>query len=232
MPKDDSIAWCTIVVSNVVVAVKIRWAQGVARWLDGVPWPPLPSDLLAYYVDYASSPGGTATPTVFAVKTTTSDATVAPQVGQTIGFYDRTNNKWFRKRVGAVSGANPWTITVDQTNGSSDTSYTPTDGALPAPWSDSLGLVSDTVLDYFDSLGPGEQLATFFDEGYRQKRSPPSPQSWPYTASSKMTLGAEELSAVESLLVAAPTLPLVTAIGTVGVSSNLLVLVTFVAYAL
>lgn len=232
MPKDDSVAWSTMTPSLNVVTYKIRWAQGIARWTDGVPWPPLPSDLNPYLVSYADSPGGTATPTVFALKTTTSDTLVAPQVGQTIGFWDQPTGLWYRKRIGVVTGANPYVITVDQTSGSSDTSFTPGDGQLASPWSDSLKLVSDTVVDYFDSLGPGEQLSVFFDDGYRQKRNPPSPQSWPYTITSKITLGAEELSAVESLILTSPVTPSVTPVGTVGVNSRLSQMITLGTFAL
>lgn len=226
MPKDDSIAWSTLTATNAFMWLKVRWAQGVARWLDGVPWPVLPSDLNPYYVDYATSPGGAATATVFAIKTITGDVLVAPQVGQTIAFFDRANKVWVRKRIGVVTGANPYTITVDLTDGSSDATFVPVDQAVPSPWSDSLQLITDPLIDYFDTLGPGEQISTFFDEGYRQKRNPPSPTSWPYTVTSKATLGIEEQDAIESITIAVPTTPFVTPVGTAGVNSNLTILST------
>lgn len=219
MPRSDSTSFCTITEYPIAVGFRLRWTPNVSSWLDSPAWPPY--DVQWYYVDYAS---GTHTATTFWIKTAAASP-VAPTVGQTIAFWDATNKVFVRKRIGAVSGANPWQITVDISNGTSDTAYVPFDAQPAGPWSDTLQDVADTIVAYFDTLGPGEQVATpYFDEGARQRRQPQSPAAWPSTITSKMTLGAESLPAVQSLSMIVPTLPYDTPVGTLGVTSKLITL--------
>lgn len=233
MPKDDTCSWATITTVSVTPILKVRWAQTVAAWLDGVTWPPYDAD--TYVIDGPSSPGGAPSPTAFAVKSATGSP-VTPQAGQSIALFDRTALKWRRKTILSVTGAaSPWTITVDTTNGASDTSYTPADLDPVSPWSDSLDLLTLPVASYFDTLGPGEELNTllgpFYDEGYRQRRSPVSPQFWPSVLTSHMVRGVEDLAAVESVTVASPAIPVDTPGGTAGTVAKLYVLGQMAVYA-
>lgn len=223
MPRDDGPSYCTITEVPTAAVLRVRWTQGVAAYKDAVPWPPY--DVQFYAVDYAS---GTCTPTSFYIKTS-AGAPVTPTVGQTIAFWNATTRKFVRKVIGAVSGANPWLITVDTSNGLSDTGYLPFDAQPAGPWSDSLQSVADTIVAYFDTLGPGEQTASpYYDDGWRQRRNPPPPLSWPSTITSKMTREAEDLPQLDSLSVILPALPYDTPVGTLGVTSKLLTLGTII----
>ncbi len=164
------------------VVLKLDWDSSVPGWTDSIPWPP-------YYATGAGAgaPGaivtGTVTSsTVFQLVTDNGDYTgvIQPTVGQTIGFFDRTNGKWSRKKIASVTGAGPWNITCETANNASDTTFVPADGgeARPSPWSESLPEIVNAVLGYMATLGPGEIFASFVDER-RQKRNPRSTKQWP-----------------------------------------------------
>lgn len=167
----------------------------------------------------------TTTPTATACTVGTTDpGYVAPQVGQTIALFDRANMRFVDKKILTVAVVSPgiWTLTFDTTNGASDTTFTPAVGDYVMPWSDSLPILIDPVAAFYETLGPGEQFATFFDEGYRQRRYPSSPTSWPNEITSRLSTPLEQLSAIDTVLVKSPALPYATPVGVVGVSSNLL----------
>ncbi len=73
--------------------------------------------------------------------------------------------------------------------------YTPAVGQRACPWSDSLPSILTGLWAYFDTLGPGEQVSTFYDEGTRQRRQPDSKLSWNYSTTTRGLSDAAELAA-------------------------------------
>lgn len=214
LPADDSLYACTVVGENVSLCLRVRWAVGSVGWTDGVPWPQYQTN----QVLVSASPAPT--PTSF--RLSSASAPGNPQAGQTIAFYDKTNERFVAKRIKTVTGTGPWDITCETALTASDTSYTPLTGDIACPWSDLLNqLVAPTIAE-FDKLGPGEQVATPYDTGgQRQKRDPAGSQSWPSELNGRITIPLYALSSVDEVQVAKPTLPSATAVGTPGVSSYL-----------
>ena len=179
-PGDDGLFAGTLVEDDADVVYAVAWEESAVGWEDLVQWPPY------YEPAPISGPGAVVvaeatSSTVFVLKTQNDVYTGAtpPQAGQTIGFYDRADFTFRRKRIASVTGSGPWTIAVDVTLSVSDTGYVPVVGQRAIPWSDSLVTLLPGVHAYFDRLGPGEQVATFYDEGRRQRRSPRPPKHWP-----------------------------------------------------
>lgn len=222
-PKDDSSTFAILVAQLVDLSLLVRWGPNSAGWADASPWPPY-----AAGQPVTAQAGGSAT--LFTV--TTAAAPPTPQVGQTIALFDATNLRFVKKRILAVSGANPWTLTIDPSNNVSDTTYTPLNGDVVFPWSDSLPSLLPPIASYFDGIGPGEMKASFFDDGYREKRSPQAPLAWPNTITNAILTPIFALNLVTDTQVASPTLPLSTNVGTPGVSANLIQLNHIYAYAL
>jgi hypothetical protein len=214
-PEDDGIFACALVGSTVDVAIELEWRSGVEGFVDASPWPP------AIAGDFVVVSG---TPTATAFRATTATSTTTPQVGQTVGLYDASSRKFRAKRIASVSvvlANKTWDLTVDTTAGASDTSFVPAVGAMLSPWAGALDSIVEPVRDYFRSLGPGEQVATFYDAGDRQRRIPRSPEAWPSTLTNIDTLGAIR-TLVRDAEVLAPTIPYATPTGTAGVLSYLL----------
>ncbi|HEY1956687.1 MAG TPA: baseplate J/gp47 family protein [Polyangiaceae bacterium] len=218
MPKGDSVTYGTVIEQSTDIEMTVVWATGVAQWTDGVPWPPFSA-----VADYGVSNDTVPTATSFSVSTS-DPSPVTPQAGQTVALFDRTNLVFVEKRIGAVTtiSAGHWTLTIDTTDNASDTQFTPAVLDPVSPWSDSLNLLPPLVAAYFDGLGPGEQVSSFFDAGYRQRRSPPDPQFWPISLTTKMLIPILQLSAIGDAEIKSPSLPHAPTVGTPGVSSNLL----------
>jgi uncharacterized phage protein gp47/JayE len=221
MPASDGAYFCTLTEEDADVAYAITWDESASGWEDIVPWPPF------YEV------GGTPGPVVVSAATSATSFTLSatdytgiqqPKVGQTIAFYDSDEAEFVRKRILSFTGSGPWVITVDTTNNVSDTSYTPEVGQRACPWSDSLDSILPGVHDYFDTLGPGEQVASFYDEGRRQKRQPRPPRYWPAELTTRDLIRAlddvNEIADV-SVLEGDGTAPTT---GTAGVNSKILAL--------
>lgn len=223
MPKDISSTYGTLTAQLVDMSFLIRWGPNSAGWADAAPWPPY-----AAGQPVTVQAGGSAT--VFSV--TTAASPPAPQVGQTIALFDAVNIRFVKKRILAVSGANPWTLTIDPSNNVSDTTYTPLLNDVVFTWSDSLPSLLPAITPYFDALGPGEQKASFFDDGYREKRSPQAPATSPNTVTNSILTPIFGLNLVVDCQVASPTLPLSTTVGTPNVLSNLIQMNHIYAYAL
>lgn len=217
----DEIFPCTITGQPADVALKVTWATGAPNWNDTTPWP-----------TYYANPGQavivqSATDSVTFILRTQNGSYVgitSPVAGQVVGFYDQVGQAFRRKQILTVAGAGPWTITCDTSNAASDTGYTPQIGQRACPWSNSLDEVVPAVISYFDGLGPGEQVAVFFDAGQRQHRSPPSPGIYPHQISNRMTIPVLSLAAIQDVIVVEPTVPTSTAVGTPGVLSYLITL--------
>jgi uncharacterized phage protein gp47/JayE len=221
MPADDGAYFCVLLEEDTDVAYAVTWDESAAGWEDIAPWPPF------YEV------GGTPGPVIVSAATSATSFTLSatsytgiqqPQTGQTIAFYDPDEFEFVRKRILSFTGTGPWVITVDTTNNVSDTSYTPAVGQRACPWSDSLDSILPGLHAYFDTLGPGEQVATFYDEGRRQRRQPRPPRYWPSELTTRDLIRAlDDVSEVADVDVfegdgEAPT------VGVAGVSSNMLAL--------
>ena len=171
MPGSDGIYMVTLISNPVTVVIKVLWAGNAVGWADASTFPQYHAS--PNLVSAAPNAGGALTALAFRV--TSAAMTEVPQVGQSVAFFDLPNLTYRRKKfltVTAISST-AYDVTVDTTNGVSDTSYTPTNGQPCSPWSDSLDSLLTPVLTYFDSIGPGEQFASFFDPGVRQRRDPP-----------------------------------------------------------
>lgn len=198
MPADDGALFALWEYEDVALAYKIALAEN-AYWADVVPWPPYyspdPTDAPAAIIVSAAT-----SPTSFTLATAdalySGDSTpIAPIAGKTIGFFHAASNTIVRKRLLTVTGTGPWVCVADTTNQASDIGYTPIVGQRAMPWSDILPELIGGVLAYTDKLGPGEQVATFFDEGRRQRRSPrPSKGNWASALTSSELADAVEVS--------------------------------------
>lgn len=184
MPGDDSYADIVLLSQPVNIVLDVEWATGAANWEDETPWPERRnSGAGAVIVQSATD----ATHFVLATDNAVYSGVADPVAGQTIAFFNgAANGSYARKRILSVAGSGPWTIVVDTTNAVSDTAFTPAVGARPCPWSDSLVDLIETAAEYFGLTGPGEQRATFFDPGVREKRYPYSPKDWPSTVSNRV----------------------------------------------
>lgn len=216
-PGDDGIFMCQLLAQPTTVIFGVTWSKAASGWADTTTWPPyIASDPVV--VDNAVA----ITPTSF--RLTTGTLTTTPQVGQTIAFYDGTAGRFRQKRIGAVAvvvAGLSWDITCDTTNNASDTSYTPVDGQIASPWSESLNVLVTPILLHLDGLGPGEQVPTFFDPGTRQRRQPESPAAWPHVLTNRLLTGLFGVAAVGDIVLLEPAVPHATTIGTPGVLSYL-----------
>lgn len=217
MPADDSIFVCSVVANPVTVGMRVTWSAAASGWADLVPWPAYAAPSHRVVVSAATSA------LTFTLATADSDYTgvASPQVGQTIGVWDAGARKWRAKRILTVTGTGPWAITCDSTAQASDTSYTPAVGQPVSPWSDALDEVAAAALAYADTLGPGEQAATFYDAGLRQRRSPAPSVEWPSTLGNALAATVLGVRAVADAEVTDPDLPYACPVGTPGVSSYL-----------
>lgn len=220
LPGDDSLFFGTLTASPLDLALKVEWVKGAASWTDLAPWP-------AFYVGINAIVVKTITsPLVCSVGRTVGSyvGVTGPQVGQTLGVYDANAKVFRRKRIAAVTGTGPWGLTFDGTAEASDTTYTPVVGQRVCPWSESLNLLVAPLLAEFERFGPGEQVATFFDAGTRQRRQPPPQRLWPSRVGSRVINGVQDLAAVNDASLADPLpedLPVVTPVGAPGTLSYL-----------
>jgi uncharacterized phage protein gp47/JayE len=219
MPADDGAFFALLDEEDADIAYGVTWAQGAVGWKDVAPWPP-------YYAE-DGTPGGVfvsaaTSPTSFTLAADDYTGIQQPVAGQTIGLFNADDLEFVQKRILSFTGTGPWVITVDTTNNVSDEEYTPEVGQRAMPWSDSLELLLPGICAYFDALGPGEQVATFYDEGNRQRRQPrPAPRTWPSTLTNKGLLDAIEIDAVEDAEVLEGD-GLAPSVGTPGVLANIL----------
>jgi uncharacterized phage protein gp47/JayE len=215
IPADFSIFVNPLVASLVDVVISVTWRQ--TGWTDVAPWP-------SYYAGTSAIKVTAVTDSTHFVLGRASGvySITSPVAGQVIGFFDTSTQTFLRKTILSVTGTGPWTIVCDTTNEASDTTYTPVVGQRAMPWSDSLDLVVEPIVTYFRGLGPGEQVASFFDAGARQKRSPDSPVLWTSTIGNRLINGVQDLTDVISdAVLLEPSVPLSTPVGTTAVLSYL-----------
>lgn len=225
-PTDYSLTIASVLAQPVSVALGVSWASGARTWADLTTWPEhIPGDPVV--VD------GAVTIASNGFRVTTATTTDAPQVGQTIALFDLTNKTFKKKRIATVTeivAGKSWDLTFATANAASDT-FTPADGALVCPYSQSLVRLVAPVLAYMQTLGPGEQFASLPDPGGRRRRWPFSPESWPSVLSNEGLVGAAKASgAVADTEVLAPSVPYSTTVGTPGVSVYLLQLGDFAVF--
>jgi hypothetical protein len=194
----------------------------VAGFTDVAPWPPVGAGANAITVLSASGPLG------FTLGRGAGYTDIPdPVVGQTIAFYNPATGTFVAKRISSVSktlGSPPWTIACTSANGASDTSYTPAVGQMPCPWSPSLPALVPPLLAAFDAFGPGEQVASFFDAGRRQRRQPPPGADAPSAVGARLVNGVQDLAAVRDAQLVDPVpsaLPVPTTVGAPGTLSYL-----------
>jgi uncharacterized phage protein gp47/JayE len=239
-PADDGPAFALLADQPADVSYSFVWAEGAAGWADVVQWPQF------YAVAPVSGPGAirvsaATSATVFTLATSNAvySGVRQPIVGQTIGFSQETSTgfSFVRKRILSFTGTGPWVITCDTTNNVSDTGYTPLVNQRAMPWSDSLNAILFTegkdadgtqeavpasgVLAYFDTLGPGEQFSSFYDEGRRQRRQPRPPKFWPPTLTTRGLIDAITATEVQDVDVLEGD-GLTPVVGTPGVLSYIL----------
>ena len=225
-PADDGGFACTLLEQTVDVALSITWAASALTWTDATPWPP-------YVPASKVRVSNAVAPTTTSCRLFTGISTTVPQVGQTIGFFDRPNKTFRRKKILTVSVVTPnlvWDVTFDTTNNASDVTYAPVIGTAASPWSDSLDTLIEPIVGYFDTLGPGEQVASFPDPGQRQRRSPQSPTSWPNTITNRILAPLFDLTSIEDLDLEEPATPLNTTVGVPGVLAYLMTLGDLAAF--
>ena len=224
-PDDDGLLPTAVVEIPLTAKVKIDWAPGITGWVDTSPWPVLADDFRISAVTDSLT---------FRVQ---SDATTptAPSPGATFAFYNDAAGKFLPKRIltATALGGGGWDIVCDASNSASDTTFTPAIDDRFCPWSDNLDALVSPLLTEFGKLGPGEQSDDLFDAGNRIRRNPASlPTSWPYTVRYKNVDAIGEIDVVGDVQWDSPSLPYATPIGTAGVSSNLIVLGTLLAFPL
>jgi uncharacterized phage protein gp47/JayE len=197
MPGDDQYLDIVVVAQPVNIAFDVRWASGAADWEDTAPFPERRDAGAGAVVVSAATDS-----THFTLATDNGSyaGVRAPIAGQTIGFFNGAGTgSWARKRILSITGTGPWAIVVDTSNGVSDTAFVPAIGARPSPWSDSLADLIRPTVEYFGTIGPGEQRAVFFDPGVRERRYPSSPRYWPSTVSNRLAGAMLDIDAVPSV---------------------------------
>ena len=115
--------------------------------------------------------------------------------GQTMAVWNGAT--FVRKKILSFTGTGPYTITVDTTADASDTSYVPRSQQYVCPWSDKLPELSESVVNYYLTLGPGENTTPLPDPGQRMRRYPPDLILSPYSTSTRM---AQEIAARPDIL--------------------------------
>lgn len=214
-PGDDSIFVAEGQDDLVRISYELTWAPNVTGWANIAPWPSFTTNPVLVDDTIAISASAFRVHSVDAMPS-------PPTVGKSIGLYNSVTRVHVRKTIATVTeilANQTYNLTFDMlTAGASDLSFVPADGAIVSPWSDSLPALAAPTLAYVDRQGPGEQVATFGDEGLRQRRFPsPAPDRWPSRIESRLTDGIHALGLVSNVDPVEPAvLPDDTAIGTPG----------------
>ncbi len=219
----DGILVCTLLEEEVDIVLRVKWALAAKGWADLTTWP-ISAD--EYEVSAVTSA------TAFTVDSAESSPT-APQVGQRVAFFDKAKRKFVRKTIATVTslGSGAYDLTCSTTSNASDPTYLPEVSERMCPWSESLDSLVAPILERFDGVGPGEQFddVDLFDPGERLRRNP-APPLWSYELTHRVTGGLDDVLTVADYKVLAPALPMVTPVGTAGVSSNLFILGRLLAF--
>jgi hypothetical protein len=219
-PADDGILMCSLIGSPVDLVYEVTWAPNAAGWRDVTPWPPYNA---ASMVVISPDTGISVTSTSFRI--TTSVTTVDPPIGSSIAIYDQTSGVFRIKRIlsfSIVAAGATWDIVCDISNNASDTTYVPYRGQAVCPWADSLQAIVTPSTEFFDTIGPGEQIDPIPDPNLRMRRSPRSPAAYANAITNRITSPLFDLPAVNDIQLVAPVVPFHTPVGAPGVVSQLL----------
>ena len=226
---DDGILPISLGEQAASIQLRATWRKAAAGWASVVPWP--------VYID--GDPvvvDGAATIAADSMRVTTGTLTDAPVVGGVIGALniDGPDGPQFeRKTIATVTeivANKSWDLTFDMTANASSL-FVPEDGALVSPWSDSLGLLLPSIVDYFDHMGPGEMLDPLPDPGRRARRQPENPEAWSSEISNRIDALAQAVSAVRSATLVYPDGTEATQVGTLGVLAYLRRLTDMAVYS-
>jgi uncharacterized phage protein gp47/JayE len=193
-PSDDTPLPHALLEQPVTLAYGITWADNAESWTDKEPWP-------SYSAEEANRVVVSAVTSVteFQIAVASgSDYSIcgAPVAGTTLALFDANRSRFVIKRVKSVTGTGPFDIVCDNQLGASDVTYTPVVDQLVMPWSDSLPLLVDGLVELFKRTGPGELTKNVYDDGYRRRRHPRSPQDWPSKLTQRALEDAVEIPAV------------------------------------
>lgn len=175
---DFSLFVCALIAQQQDIVLRTTYESRSQGFVDISPWPPYQAPASAVRVVSATNADAFMLETADGIYTGVAD----PTPGQTIGFSDATTLTAYalrKKKIKTVTGTGPWTITTETAENASDRTYTPAVGQRAFPWSDSHALLLPALVRFFDSLGPGEQVAAFMGPGRRQRRQPESPKQFP-----------------------------------------------------
>ncbi len=224
LPEDDGIFAAEIIEELVTAKLGIKWAKTASGWTDAQPWP--------IFADGFAVTAVTDALTFDVESSLGASYGQAPQIGQTFAFYDRVNGKFANKRILTVTdnGGGNFSLTIDDTNNASNPNYTPVVTEELCPFSTSLDLLIEPLLTEVDTLGPGEQVDDFFDEGYRQRRIPENPLEWASELRHNSLDKVDDLAQVHDIEWLAPEIPYVPAVGVAGTSSNLIAIDVLLAF--
>lgn len=218
MPGDDGYLDGILIAEPTDIVIDVEWAEGAASWEDVTQWPERRATGAGAVVVSTTTD---ATNFVLATDNSLYTGVADPVAGQVLGLYDKSAGVFRRKQIASVTGSGPWTIVCETLNAASDTSLTPAVGARVSPWSDSLDSLVAPVVGHMETLGPGEQRATFFDPGLREKRNPHSPRFWPSSITNRMASALLDVSSVGDAVIQ-EGLGVTASVGTPGVSAFLL----------
>lgn len=222
-PGDDGLFLAAMNEIPVGVHIGVRLTKAALPFSDHLVWP-------GYVLGSPVRVSAATSPTSFTLESAGPGPFIDPKIGTTIGLYNPGSRRFVRKRFATVTIVTPglkWSVTCVATNNASDTNYTPIPdtgsgpGQVVSPWSESLQLFVAPMLKYFGSLGPGEMIPHFVDEGTRQKRQPESPDEAPSVLSSRDISDTVPRAIASDVVVFQPTPSDVSYKTPVGVSGTL-----------
>ena len=195
MPGDDSYFSLFISQDPKAFALRVAWDQAAPGWADAIQWPAYQTPGSGAVVVTTQT---SATSFILGTDNANYAGAAQPQAGQTIGFWNKSLLVFSQKRIYAVSGTGPWTITTDSTVG--DQAYSPIVGQRAFPWSDSLVDLIKPTLAYFNTMGPGEMFApsTLPTDGRRLRRNPKPPKNSPQVIGTEAIVPFLALPSVQS----------------------------------
>jgi uncharacterized phage protein gp47/JayE len=203
VPDDDCIFMLAInqqALAGSTPVVGVRFATGTEGFVDPDFFPKfdVPSGAGVWTISNITTP----TPLQFSIRNATNTYVGSGiRNGQTIALWDSTNQKFVNKRILSFTGTGPFTITVDQSLNASDTVYAPGLGQRVSPWSTKLNDLKTEIVNYYNTLSPGEDVVSFPDPGNRQRRYPPDTADYPYTITTQMVSGIQSRSDILSVSV-------------------------------
>lgn len=225
LPEDDSVLATEILEEPVALKLGVTWAPNAEGWVDAQPWPKY-SDLFE-----VSAVTDAAT---FRVHSPMGPSETAPTVGKTFAFFDEVSGTFRRKRILSVTalGGSSYDLVIDTSNNASDVNYQPTVGEQFCPYSPSLDRLVEPLLSAIDKLGPGEQVASPFDEGARQRRHPIDPVRWRSSIIYSDLDAVDDLPQVYDIAWLSPSMPHGPTVGVAGASSNMVTASRVLAFKL